>query len=429
MEEEQDYYNNKKIATNKIKDEDKYEDENDNDNSNLNSDEDDKNRNIDNNKNNNNSNKKRKKYETSNYGLRTTTILQQPLIQDDTMQYLIEKKKLQKTNKELKESDIIKVMKYRSKSQKCLFEEATLHNILAVGRSGVGKSTAINVMKNAENRAVKYSLFSQTEDVIIKPFNISDTADLKHTFNIIDTPGLVETREDKKQERTDEDILKLITKCVKQDVVTLHTIILFCSLHQKVHPSDVLALNKLIGHFGNKVPLLICITNSESHNIDTRINILNEIKRHTEMRDLLEKANGRIRFIGAIDNKTMLTEDTLNLYMDNILEDRMRLLDFLFKADKPVQINDLKFVSDKQEEIQKIFKDSINILSLIEQKEYHLVAKKIKESRDALVNSLEFSPLFTPNLIVLYGQLSSFLAEIYKKHNLKIDFQSLKNTV
>jgi len=229
-----------------------------------------------------------------------------------------------------------------------------VRNVLFVGKSRSGKSTVIRTLRGVENSIDALTLFSETKEVQFRNFALQskDPHEKDYTFNIIDTPGLFEVKRAGQKARTDEEILNMISDCLKNEITRLHLIILFCSITAGVDNSDVLAMKKLIETFGVDTNMAICITRSENSSPADRGKILGELEQHAEVGDLIQQVKKNVFFMGAVDPERA-SEHTLQKMVDRVVEDRANLLQFIFYCDNDTKIEELKFVDDKRIEIKK----------------------------------------------------------------------------
>jgi len=98
--------------------------------------------------------------------------------------------------------------------------------------------------------------------------------------------------------RTDEELLDMISDCLKNEIQRLHIIILFCSLTAGVDNTDVLAMKKLIDTFGVETNMAIVVTRSENMSSKDRDKIVQELEEHSEMGELLKKSPLQYLFYG-----------------------------------------------------------------------------------------------------------------------------------
>jgi len=293
--------------------------------------------------------------------------------------------------------------------QDYLFRTTEIRNVLLVGRTRTGKTTAVRTLRGVENSAKPLTIFSETKNVNFRSFSLQGKNKLDYTFNIIDTPGLFENVKKGQEARSDDQIIDMIADCLKNEITRIHAIILFCSLTAGIDNTDVKAMEKLIECFGTDTNMSICVTRAESMTNKERIGIKKELLEHDKMGKLLEQVNENIFFIGAVDPEKMVDEETLKKYVDQVMEDRMVFLNFLFMCDEPIKIEDLKFVRDKKEGLKIKLKEKLQLAK-------DLLLREIKEDLVLIFEKLKFEMETMKQIVSLFDSESlSIYADIMKE--------------
>ena len=122
----------------------------------------------------------------------------------------------------ISETDINQAKQAVWKDNEYSLIETEQRNVIFLGKTRSGKTTAVGVMKDPCYVPETYSLFSGTVNTKFQSFSIKDcrTGSVKqYTINIIDTPGVFEVKEkDKQHERRDDDeIVGVITDCLRNE--------------------------------------------------------------------------------------------------------------------------------------------------------------------------------------------------------------------
>ncbi|CAG2171816.1 unnamed protein product, partial [Oppiella nova] len=174
-------------------------------------------------------------------------------------------------------------------------------NMLLVGRSQTGKSTVVKTLLNPQYGTTK-SGFSITKDPQLNTLILTnnDTHENCH-LNIIDTPGLKEVRENE-DSRTDSELLKLATKCVKENITSLN-VVCFVSRAGETHLQDTEVFEEVKKCLGAKYARIsmMLLTHCDDYN-DSRLDQFEEtIKSHPKSKEYYDYCQLGLYRYGAID--------------------------------------------------------------------------------------------------------------------------------
>jgi GTP-binding protein EngB required for normal cell division len=233
-------------------------------------------------------------------------------------------------------------------------EETESRNILMVGRTRSGKSTAVNVIKDLCYAPKDMSIFSDTENPKFQSFALLNKADgVKLTLNMIDTPGVFEVKADEAKVRTNEMILKVISQCSQSEITKLHSVCIFASFETGVNIEDIEAI-KMFNTIFRGANILLVITRSEDKPIKWKDSMKDQLLKHPGLKDILK--NDQIYFMGCFDpNTSPLTDKSqiINCYKQvNLM--RTTLLQRVFACDKPMQIRGLAIVQNKIQKFKQL---------------------------------------------------------------------------
>jgi len=266
---------------------------------------------------------------------------------------------------QLNPKEIEKLLGVHLNKQEYMFTESNTRNILLVGKSRSGKTTAINTLKGINNYVTKATIFSETKQPKLTTFALKSTRLLPHyTFNLIDTPGLSEIKKDGEEARTDDEITSIITTLLKMEITKIHIIFLFCSVQATIERTDLEVMKKLQQHFGTEVNMAICITRSEKYDSKKKKNLKKELLEHKEMKEIINSAKNNVFFIGAVDASDGLTKVQLDKEANRVLHDRNLLLNFIFLCSQPQTLLELEFVKKgktKYLELLQNYKNNMQI--------------------------------------------------------------------
>ena len=191
--------------------------------------------------------------------------------------------------------------KVREMNEYGLIATAT-RNVLFVGKTRSGKSTAVGVLKDPCYQPPTFTLFSETTSAKFQSFSIQDKSNSsgprvkEFTLHIIDTPGLFEVKatngkedDESMEARTNESIIATISKCLENEITKLNCVVMFCSIDNGVSSDDVKAIQIFANLFkvssapGDDGPpkrmrLALCVTRADNHTVKWREHIIKDIK-------------------------------------------------------------------------------------------------------------------------------------------------------
>jgi len=258
----------------------------------------------------------------------------------------------------------------RKINQFCL-ESTETRNVLIVGRTRSGKSTAVGVLKDPCYEPKSMSIFSDTVDPKFQSFALDDRIkSTKFTVNTIDTPGLKEVKEMGKEERSDAVILNTINFCLKSEITKINCLLIFISFELGVTRDDLDSFQTFLEKFEHKdIRIGICITRSESKPDHWREEIKDQLSQHAYFSQVLKRPNVQILFTGCVDvmKAGMLTtiEDLRNLYQ-KVYAMRRELLQFIFESDKQAMLIDLPIAAGATQTVSLVFQEQFAILDYLE---------------------------------------------------------------
>jgi GTP-binding protein EngB required for normal cell division len=250
--------------------------------------------------------------------------------------------------------------------------ETNTRNVLIVGRTRTGKSTAIEVLKDPCYIAKgTTSLFSDTEDARYQSFTVHDGIEkTKSTLHIIDTPGLKEVKKINEVARSDEYILSAINHCLCNEVTKLNALLLFISFELGVTKDDIQAFNELIKNFAHSnVKIGICVTRSEDKPAEWNQMIEQQLHEHQFFSNLLKQTNVKLIFLGCLDkiklNRSSCMKDVENM-SKCIYRMRETLIKFILDSQDQVKLADLPFMLTLKDELRTKFTAQFEILDRLE---------------------------------------------------------------
>jgi len=319
------------------------------------------------------------------------------LFNEETKEYEeYKKRQKEKNNNESKEnsaSDIKrniygnteyeKLFKKYEQIQNHKFISSNLRNVLFVGKSRSGKTTAIETLKSVGNPAGEFLIFSQTPTVKFRAFSLQSSSTVNYTLNIIDTPGLFEIKIASDKVRQNKEIIKLISDMLKNEIVKIHAVVICCAISDGINLTDIEAMKMLIKFFGEKTNLAICFTKSENKDKNYRIGVREQLEQHEDMKEIMKKVNNQILYIGACEPLAVDNALTLENQLQRLITDRDKMLKFIFESTKPINIMDLEYMQNQTKILEvtlnEIFQKLENLDVDKKDHEFLLEINKIKE--------------------------------------------------
>jgi len=250
-------------------------------------------------------------------------------------------------------------------------EETKTRNVLIVGRTRSGKSTAVGVMKDPCFEPKDMSIFSDTVNPKFQSFSLDDKNNqMKYTLNIIDTPGLKEVAKIGEDARSDEVILNTINYCLKNEITKINTLLIFISFELGVTSDDLNSFQSFLEKFShNSIQIGICITRSEDKGDKWKKGIVEQLSQHAYFSEVLKKDNVKVLFMGCVDsikNETMShIDDAKDLYV-KVYRMREELIKYIFSSENQVMLIDLPIAAGVKTEMRELFKLQHTIMDYLE---------------------------------------------------------------
>jgi len=253
-------------------------------------------------------------------------------------------------------------------------EETKTRNVLIVGRSRAGKSTAVGVVKDACYEPKMMSIFSETRDPKFQSFSLDDSEkDVKYTLNIVDTPGLKEIGKSDAAARaqTDDEILKSIQSCLKHEITKLNVLLIFVSFEIGINQDDIECFKQYYDKFYHtSVRIIICISRSEGKSEAWKKKIVSELSEHDFFRQWIEKANVVVCFMGCVDKDAIdacESDKALIGKYQKVYNLRSLLLKHIFDAEIQVSLLDLPLSKGNKTKIVDLLQDQLAIIKRLEE--------------------------------------------------------------
>jgi len=217
-----------------------------------------------------------------------------------------------------------------------------MRNIIMVGRTRSGKSTAISVLKDTCYKPPSFNIFSETARPKFSSFVLTESRQ-NYIINVIDTPGLFEQKGEESKARDNDIIMSTILESVKHKVTSVNSLMIFASCEAGIRPDDIQALEHFLRLFGGaEVNLALCITRSESRNEKNKEELVAQLRLHPTLGPIIKEKNIEILFMGCIDYVSNYTDKkTLMRAYKPVYDMREKALQWIFSSKSKSSLSDL----------------------------------------------------------------------------------------
>jgi GTP-binding protein EngB required for normal cell division len=262
------------------------------------------------------------------------------------------------------------------RSNDYLLEEAEIRNVLMVGRSRTGKSTACGVLKDPCYEPKQMSIFADTWEPKFNTFAIKDEfmgAMKKYCLALIDSPGLDEVKPIGQEKRQDQTIMDTIKYCVRNEITKIHCLFLFVSFAVGLNNSDINAFKMFFEQFYHQdLKVAVVISRSEDKDQNDKKMLIDQLLLHPFFSDILAKGNVSVLFMGCVDQNMLQIgfKEQVKAFYVHTYQMRKTMLEFIFSAENAVSLADLP--------INRVILD--NWTTAIER--MRSILKKFKECKD-----------------------------------------------
>lgn len=233
-------------------------------------------------------------------------------------------------------------------------------NVLILGSSRAGKTTLIGVMKDPTYQGKQMSLFSDTPQPRFHKFTLEDADSSQvYSMNVIDTPGLKEVKQEDEKARSDEDILKMVSFCLKNELKEIHVLVAVVSFSSGITKADIDSIRQIIDLFRHEsLKTILCVTRSECLSKDYKANIVKELSNHQFFKPLILSGNFKVIFSGnvGVDFDATSARKLYGTYK-NVLEMRSELLHEIFNAENPVNLAKLPISENATKAVKTIIEE------------------------------------------------------------------------
>jgi len=189
---------------------------------------------------------------------------------------------------------------------------AIQRNVVLLGKSGVGKTTCMEVLKDASYCTPRgHSLLaSNIFESEYTPLVVHNAEGKSYSINVIDTPGLFEVRTSNTTKRSNEDILQSITECIRGAITSISCVFIVVPFTSVLNQEDLMAITAIQEFLGTteivKSKVYLIFSKSDAFQLENLGDRLNEFLESDISRSYLEFCRGGIFFTGAISGESVL---------------------------------------------------------------------------------------------------------------------------
>jgi GTPase SAR1 family protein len=250
------------------------------------------------------------------------------------------------------------------------FEESEVRNVIFVGKSRSGKTTATNVLQDTCYQPARMSIFSETDIPDFQTFTLKDeNTNTRYTFNIIDTPGLKEVKPFGEVAREDTAIINTINYCLKNEVTKINCLLIFASFEVGIAKGDIDSIQNFVEKFAHKqIAVYLCITRFESKTEEDKLCLKAQLEQHSFFQPLLAEGRFKIAYLGAIDATSNIyaSRSELKGAYEKVYKLREELLQLLFNAKSTVDLRELPISTEARKDLIKRFDEQAEYLNFFD---------------------------------------------------------------
>jgi GTP-binding protein EngB required for normal cell division len=244
-------------------------------------------------------------------------------------------------------------------------------NILVLGRTRVGKSTFVRMLKDFAHAPPTATLYAETQDATYKTFcinpqSVKGSLTTKYSINIVDTPGLFEVRRvSEGKGRDNRFIRQCINKCLENEIARVHCVLIFLTVQGGINVQDVESIETFLTDFGSKdIRTCLVITHAEDFSQERMNKVVKELNEYPRACKLLKEHQVEILFSGSVDPEKYTVEQDLARAYKKVYKLREKILQTIFEApSEGAKLIDLPVVPRAQDEALKLARTCRDFLS------------------------------------------------------------------
>eukprot|EP00457_Paulinella_chromatophora_P006001 gb/GEZN01006019.1/.p1 GENE.gb/GEZN01006019.1/~~gb/GEZN01006019.1/.p1 ORF type:complete len:374 (+),score=63.69 gb/GEZN01006019.1/:395-1516(+) len=249
------------------------------------------------------------------------------------------------------------------KADNYVLESVENRNVLMVGRIRSGKTTAVGVLKDTCYQPQEFSIFAGTAAASFQPFSLTiKDKSAKMSLNMIDTPGLFEIKEKQGSERSNAQLLSVISSCMRMEITKIHCVVVFASFELGINVQDMEAI-RLFKQMFQGCNIRLCITRSETKPLSWRKSLVEQLKAVPEVKDIAD-----ILWMGCFDKSLNPASDdeSATKMFKKIYQMRKHFLESIFSMKQPTAVSQIGLVKmkiGKYRELLKTYRQALEQLA------------------------------------------------------------------
>jgi len=198
-------------------------------------------------------------------------------------------------------------------------EVASILNVILLGKTGVGKSTFLNMLQNPK-QVTERKVYSQTRQPELHTIVVRNTQhDKVWALRVIDTPGIFESREKASDVRSNTELLKLVYHCVDFHLTQINIVAITIRGDTGFNEQEVIVSNHLIDFLGpafSQCAMLI-VSNTESMPQNKREKYIQDLKIGDKTKRISDYCKLGVIFTGSIDADQLESFPDLRIPLEN----------------------------------------------------------------------------------------------------------------
>lgn len=241
-----------------------------------------------------------------------------------------------------------------TKSNEYTLVEADVRNIIFVGRSRVGKTTLISVLKDKDHSPKKVTqIVHGTVNTELRAFTMSSKIDnMNLHFNIMDTPGLFEYSMSLDDKRSNEIIMDTITKCIDLEITKVHHVYFVMTIQDGLNQQDIEAFNLFTQLFvGAASKISIIISRAQELTPEEESEYVEQFKTVPALQKMYNEIEGRIFFLGAAQKSRFVNMEYIQ---DNVYRQRNALFKHIIAQDSTFNVKRLALYQNNVDFLKRI---------------------------------------------------------------------------
>jgi len=183
-------------------------------------------------------------------------------------------------------------------------EVAIQKNVLLLGKSGGGKTTFFEVLKNPHFTTQTGGTLFASERMTTQytPLIVRNGDGKAYSFNVIDSPGLFEVRSAAGEKRSNEQILKIVESCLRNHVTSISAVFILFPITSVLNEEDLETLTVISAFLGDdfKKNTILLFTKGDTFQLETLQSKVASFLASPISAPFVDFCQGGIYFTGAV---------------------------------------------------------------------------------------------------------------------------------